>query len=63
LDDSKVNADYEFQRVQKLYPKLILPQKAYKRVSIEHINRDCKLFNICANRYCDKAKKHHDTGR
>lgn len=35
-------------------------QQASKRVLIEHINRDCKIFRICGNKYRGKHKKYED---
>lgn len=32
--------------------------QASKRVAIEHINRDCKIFRICGNKYRGKHKNY-----
>jgi DDE superfamily endonuclease len=33
-------------------------KQASKRVMIEHINRDCKIFRICGNKYRGKHKNY-----
>jgi DDE superfamily endonuclease len=33
-------------------------KQASKRVVIEHINRDCKIFRICGNKYRGKHKNY-----
>lgn len=36
-------------------------KKASKRVPVEHINRNCKIFKICGSRYRGKHKNYQDT--
>lgn len=33
-------------------------KQASKRVAIEHINRDCKIFRVCGNKYRGKHKNY-----
>ena len=35
--------------------------KSSKRVIIEHVNRNCKIFKICGNRYRGKHKNYEET--
>lgn len=41
--------------------KLENKQQASKRVVIEHINRDCKIFRICGTKYRGKHKNYEQT--
>jgi hypothetical protein len=36
---------------------------ASKRVPIEHVNRDCKIFRICGTKYRGKHKNYEETWR
>lgn len=36
-------------------------KKASKRVPVEHINRNCKIFKICGSRYRGKHKNYQNT--
>ncbi len=36
-------------------------KQASKRVAIEHVNRDCKIFKICGSRYRGKHKNYEET--
>jgi hypothetical protein len=38
-------------------------KQASKRVSIEHANRDCKVFKICGTKYRGKHKNYEQTWR
>jgi len=54
------------QKASKLHPltdaqKKANMRKASKRVPIEHINRNCKIFRICGYRYRGKHKNYSDT--
>lgn len=78
-DQVEIHVDSGFQGIQKLHPKVHLPekssklhplsdqqkqnntQKASKRVAIEHINRNCKIFRICSSRYRGKHKNYQQT--
>lgn len=42
---------------QKLQNKNI----SSKRVAVEHLNRNCKIFKICGSRYRGKHKNYEDT--
>lgn len=35
-------------------------QQALKRVIVEHINRECKIFRICSSRYRGKHQNYQD---
>jgi hypothetical protein len=41
--------------------KLENKQQASKRVAVEHINRDCKIFKICGTKYRGKHKNYEET--
>ena len=54
------------QKASKLNPltdaqKKQNTEKASKRVPIEHVNRNCKIFKICGCRYRGKHKNYQDT--
>lgn len=54
------------QKASKLHPltdvqKEQNSQKASKRVPVEHVNRNCKIFKICGYRYRGKHKNYQDT--
>lgn len=54
------------QKSSKLKPltedqKSLNKQKSSKRVIIEHINRNCKIFKICSHRYRGKHKNYEET--
>lgn len=51
---SKLNPLTSFQKEQNT-------KKASKRVPVEHLNRNCKIFKICGNRYRGKHKNYQDT--
>jgi hypothetical protein len=36
-------------------------KQASKRVTVEHINRDCKIFRICGTKYRGKHKNYEQT--
>jgi hypothetical protein len=36
-------------------------KQASKRVPVEHINRDCKVFRICGTKYRGKHKNYEET--
>jgi hypothetical protein len=36
-------------------------KQASKRVAVEHVNRDCKIFRICGTKYRGKHKNYEQT--
>lgn len=38
-------------------------KQSSKRVPIEHVNRDCKIFKICGTKYRGKHKNYEETWR
>jgi hypothetical protein len=36
-------------------------KQASKRVPVEHVNRDCKIFRICGTKYRGKHKNYEQT--
>jgi predicted KAP-like P-loop ATPase len=50
-------------KLKQLTDEQKLQNKNYssKRVTIEHINRSCKIFKVCGNKYRGKHKNYEET--